>query len=108
MKLKKMMALHLRYLLLFERNAEKYYIEKIPSKVKIIKKCKKKINYFKNCIKPEKILPKKNWFKNFEKIWSPDEQNALKELQNFIKDRIINYSEGRNFPNIGHLNYLHL
>ena len=27
-------------------------------------------------------------------------QSALKELQNFIKERIANYSEGRNFPNI--------
>ena len=83
----------------FWRAAEKHYIEKIPSKEKIIKKCEKKINYFKNCIDSEKILPKKNWFKNFEKIWFPEEQKALKELQNFIKDRIANYSEGRNFPN---------
>ena len=30
----------------------------------------------------------------------PEEQRALKELQNFIKERIVNYSEGRNFPNI--------
>ena len=45
-------------------------------------------------------MPKNNWFKNFEKIWSPSEENALKELQNFIKNRIINYSDGRNFPNI--------
>ncbi len=81
------------------RAAEKYYTEKIPSKEKIIKKCKKKINYFKNCIEPEKILPKNKWFKNFEKIWSPEEQSALKELQNFIKEKISNYSEGRNFPN---------
>ena len=84
----------------FWRNAEKFYIEKIPPKEKIIKKCKKKINYLKNCIKPETILPKKNWFKNFEKIWSPDEDNALKELKNFTKDRVSNYSEGRNFPHI--------
>ncbi len=84
----------------FWRNAEKHYIEKIPSKEKIIKKCKKRISYFKNCIDSEKILPKKKWFKNFEKIWSPDEQSALKELQNFIKERIVNYSEGRNYPNI--------
>ena len=84
----------------FWRNAEKYYIEKIPSKEKKIKTCKKKINYFKNCIKPEKILPKKKWFENFEKIWSPNEESGLEQLQNFIKDKIINYSEGRNFPNI--------
>ena len=83
----------------FWRTAEKYYIEKIPSKEKTIKKCKKKINFFKYCIEPEKILPKKKWFKDFEKIWIPEEQSALKELQNFVKDRVINYSEGRNFPN---------
>ena len=84
----------------FWRNAEKHYIEKIPPKEQIIKKCKKRISYFKNCIESEKILPKKKWFKNFENIWSPDEQSALKELQNFIKERIINYSEGRNYPSI--------
>ena len=83
----------------FWRNAEKYYIEKIPSMEKKINKCKKKIDYFKNTIEPEKILPNKNWFKNFEKIWFPEEQSALKELQNFIKDKIENYSDGRNFPN---------
>ena len=84
----------------FWRNAERHFIEKIPSKDKIIKKCKKKINYFKNCIEPKKILPKKNWYKNFEKIWSPKEENALKELQNFIENKMKDYSEGRNFPNI--------
>ena len=67
--------------------------------MKVIKKCKKKIDYFKNCIEPEKILPKKNWFKNFEGIWFPDEEIALKELKKFIKEKIANYSEGRNFPN---------
>ena len=84
----------------FWRTAEKYYIEKIPSKERNIKKCKKKISYFKNRIEPEKILPEKNWFKNFEKIWFPEEQSALQELQNFIKERISDYSDGRNFPNI--------
>ena len=84
----------------FWRTAEKNYIEKIPPKEKTIKKCKKKINYFKNCIVSEKILPKKNWFKNFENIWYPDEHKALKELQKFIRERIANYSEGRNYPNI--------
>jgi len=83
----------------FWRTAEKHFIDKIPSKKKTIKKCKKKINYFKNCSKPEKILPKKNWFKDFEKIWSPEEETASKELKNFINDRLENYSEGRNLPN---------
>jgi len=84
----------------FWRTAERYFIEKIPSKKKKIKKCLRKKNYFKACINSEKILPNKNWFKKFEKIWLPDEENALKRLNNFIKNKIINYSEGRNYPNI--------
>jgi deoxyribodipyrimidine photo-lyase len=83
----------------FWRNAEKHYIEKIPSKEKIIKKCLRKKNYFQNCINADEILPKKKWFKNFEKIWLPDEESALKELKIFIKNRIVNYSDDRNFPN---------
>ena len=83
----------------FWRIAENHYVEKIPSKDKKIKKCLRKKNYFKNCINSEKILPNKKWFKNFEKIWSPDEESALKILNNFIKNKITNYSEGRNFPN---------
>ena len=83
----------------FWRNAEKYYIEKIPPKEKIIKKCLRKKNYFQDCINPGEILPKKNWFKNFEKIWLPNEESALRELKIFIKDRIVNYSDDRNFPN---------
>ncbi len=84
----------------FWRTAEKLFSEKIPSKKREIKKCINKTNYFNNCINAEKILPKKNWYKNFEKIWNPDEKYALKELKNFVKERITNYSEGRNFPNI--------
>ena len=53
----------------FWKNAEKYYSEKIPPKEKIVQKCLKKKNYFENCVDPQKILPKKSWFKNFENIW---------------------------------------
>ena len=84
----------------FWRNAEKYYIEKIPPKEKIIKKCLIKKNYFNNGINSKDILSKENWFKKFENIWSPKEESALKELRIFIKERIVNYSDGRNFPNI--------
>ena len=84
----------------FWRTAEKYYIEKIPSKEKKLKKCLKKISYFQNCISSGEILPKEKWFKNFEKNWIPSEEYALKELQNFIKNKVTNYSDNRNFPNI--------
>ena len=50
----------------FWRVAEKYYFEKIPQKVNVIQKCKNKIGFFKNSIDEKKILPNKNWFKNFE------------------------------------------
>jgi deoxyribodipyrimidine photo-lyase len=84
----------------FWRTAEKYYMEKIPTNEKMIKKCLKKKLFFYNLINPTEILPNKSWFKNFDKLWSPTEESALKELRNFIKNRIANYSDGRNFPNI--------
>jgi len=84
----------------FWRTAEKYYIEKIPTREKLIKKCLKSKNYFQNSINPEEILPNNNWFKNFENLWLPSEENALKELQKFIKNKITNYTVSRNFPNI--------
>ena len=54
----------------FWRTAEKYYIEKIPSKDKTIKKCKKKINYFLNCIEPKKYCLKKNGSRILKKFGS--------------------------------------
>ena len=84
----------------FWRYAEKYYFEKIPQKFKAVQKCKNKISFFKNSIDEKKILPKKNWFKKFEKIWIPSEESASKQLQDFIKTKLENYPDGRNFPNI--------
>ncbi len=84
----------------FWRHAERKYLEKIPPKEKKISKCKDKVSFFEETITINKILPKNNWFKKFEKFWSPGEENALKELKNFIKNKVENYSEGRNFPNI--------
>jgi len=84
----------------FWRNAENYYLEKILINEKKILKCVKKISYFKNEINEIDILPKKNWHRRFEKYWIPSEENALKELKNFLKTRVENYSEGRNFPSL--------
>ncbi len=82
------------------RNAEKIFMEKIPKNMKVVKKCTKKIFFFKKIINENEIIPSRNWFKKFENYWIPSEENALKELKIFIKDRIDNYSEARNFPNI--------
>ena len=84
----------------FWRNAEKFFLEKIPPKDKIISKCKKKVSLFKNQISIDEIFPKKKWYKKFEKHWRPSEEQALKELKKFIKDKIENYASARNFPNI--------
>jgi len=82
------------------RNAEKFYLEKIPPKEKKISKCKKITSFFENTINEKEIYPKKKWFEKFERYWEPSEEKALKELKNFIKERIENYSEARNFPNL--------
>ena len=84
----------------FWRNAEKHYLEKIPSQDKKIKKCKKESSYFKNLIKTDTIIPKKYWVKKFESDWSPNEDSALKELKDFIDNRMEDYANSRNFPNI--------
>ena len=84
----------------FWRTAEKIYLEKIPPKNKIISKCDKKVSFFKKTIKEVEIYPNKKWFKKFEEYWKPGENSALKELKNFINDRIENYSDSRNFPNL--------
>ena len=84
----------------FWRNAEKIYIEKIPPKDKKISKCIKKISFFRDTITEKEIDSKKKWYKKFEKYWVPGEENALNELKKFVKDKIENYSDSRNFPNI--------
>ena len=84
----------------FWRCSEKFYAEKIIAPDKKILKCNKKINYFKIISDEKEILPSKKWHVDFEKKWKPSEEYALKELRIFLKNRIENYSEERNFPNI--------
>ena len=82
----------------FWRHAERVYLEKIPTNYSDISKCSKKVSFFKNSISSVKIYPRKRWFKKFGEYWSPSEENALKQLKNFLKENIDNYSEARNFP----------
>tara|TARA_Y100001980_G_scaffold45702_2_gene26746 strand:- start:392 stop:1048 length:657 start_codon:yes stop_codon:yes gene_type:complete len=69
----------------FWRNAEQKYINSTPSKDHKIKKLKKSKNFFKNCIDPKNILPKKNWFKKFENYWEVSEQKSKKNVKRFIR-----------------------
>ncbi|MBI80746.1 MAG: deoxyribodipyrimidine photolyase [Gammaproteobacteria bacterium] len=84
----------------FWKNAEQRYLDKVPLKPTILKKTKKLELIFKNSINPKKILPKKNWYKKFEKYWSPTETEALKITKEFIKKKIERYGDTRDFPNI--------
>ena len=56
-------------------------MEKIPIKEKKISKCLKKISFFKKTINYKEIYPNKQWFKKFEKYWTPSEENASKEFK---------------------------
>ena len=53
------------------RNAEKFYLDKIPPKEKKISKCSKIKSFFDKTINEKEIFPNKNWFKKFEVIGSP-------------------------------------
>ncbi len=84
----------------FWKNAEKKYLEQVPSKASKIKKLEKKRILMKKTIDPKDILPKKNWYKKFENYWEPSENEAKKFLLKLIKDKIKNYGEFRDYPSI--------
>ncbi len=84
----------------FWRNAEQVYLNQPPSKNYIVKKKIKKISYFKKCIEPKDILPKKNWYKKFEKYWKVSENDSKKILKNLIENKIKDYGTSRDIPSI--------
>ncbi len=84
----------------FWRNAEQVYLNKPTSKNYIIKKKTKKISYFKKRIEPNDILPKKNWYKKFEKYWKVSENDSKKILKNLIENKIKDYGTSRDIPSI--------
>ena len=84
----------------FWRNAEQVYLNQPPSKNYIVKKKIKKISIFKKCIEPIEILPKKNWYKKFEKYWKVSENDSKKILKNLIENKIKDYGTSRDIPSI--------
>ena len=84
----------------FWRNAEQVYLNQPPSKNYIVKKKIKKITIFKKCIEPIDILPKKNWYKKFEKYWKVSENDSKKILKSLIENKIKNYGISRDIPSI--------
>ena len=45
-----------------------------------------------------KLLPITKWYRKIESEWKPGEDNAHKKLNEFLRNGIVNYKEGRNFP----------
>ena len=84
----------------FWRNAEQVFLNQPQSKKYIVKKKNKTCSFFKRCIKPEDILPKKNWYKKFEQYWEVSEINSKKILKNLIENKIKDYGTARDIPSI--------
>ena len=84
----------------FWRHAEQIYLDKVPPKENKIKKLNKKLSIFNSKNKPKDLLPKYDWYKKFEKYWNVSEKDSHNELQNFLKERILKYSNDRDFPSL--------
>jgi len=84
----------------FWRTAEKIYLELPPAKNYIIKKQPHIKSFFKKYISPNDILPKKDWYKKFDKYWVVSENNSKKILKNLIENKIKDYGTARDIPSI--------
>tara|TARA_B100001121_G_C18695399_1_gene624825 strand:+ start:3269 stop:4690 length:1422 start_codon:yes stop_codon:yes gene_type:complete len=84
----------------FWRVAEEIFLSSAPSKEYKIKKKKIVKSFFKNSIKPEDILPSKNWFKKFENYWEVSEDKSKKILKNLLDNKIKDYGTTRDIPSI--------
>ena len=85
----------------FWKTAEKIYLDKGFNKNQSIKVKDKKINFLSNTINIESILPKKKWYKKFDKYWKPTEEEALKIIRKFVKSNISSYGDLRDIPGTG-------
>ncbi len=84
----------------FWRVGEQVYLDSVPNKSLNVKKVKSKIKLFKNNNVPDQILPKKNWYKKFEKYWDPSEKQSEKYLNDFVENRMLKYGVDRDYPAI--------
>ena len=72
----------------------------MPTKISKIQKKDKKFTYFKKNISPTDILPKKKWYKKFEKYWEVSESISHKYLKNLINEKIKDYGTNRDIPSV--------
>ena len=82
----------------FWRHAEQIYLDRVPKKNLKLRKMKKKVDFIGSNIKPNDLLPKKNWYKKFENYWNVSEKESHTQLKEFIKNRIIKYGNDRDYP----------
>jgi deoxyribodipyrimidine photo-lyase len=84
----------------FWKTAEKFYLDKGFQRSEKIKPKNKKIKFLSQSIKLETILPEKKWSKKFEKLWTPSEDEAIKNIKKFIKNELSDYGKNRDIPGI--------
>ena len=84
----------------FWRIAEQAYINSVPTKKSKITKRKKAFTYFKNNSTIKDILPKKKWYKKFEKYWDISEKKSHDLLNDLIRKKINKYGTDRDIPSI--------
>ncbi|QDU34174.1 Deoxyribodipyrimidine photo-lyase [Poriferisphaera corsica] len=70
-------------------------IKPVPTSLKPITRWPKSLK-----INELHLLPEENWSDHWPKIWSPGELQAKKQLNIFIKNAILDYSEKRDFPSV--------
>ena len=82
----------------FWRTAEQVYLDKGFVKNFKVEKKIRITNFINNTQKIDDILPSKKWFLKFEKYWNPSEKEGLKNIKEFIKNKIHDYGEKRDVP----------
>jgi deoxyribodipyrimidine photo-lyase len=84
----------------FWKTAEKFYLDKGFQKNEKVKTKNKKIKFLNQETNLEIILPKKKWPEKFENLWKPSEDEAIKNIKQFIKYKLADYGENRDLPGI--------
>ena len=84
----------------FWRHAEQIYLDQINPGEKKLKKLSKKIKIFYSNLTPNDILPNKDWYKKFDKYWKVSEEESVIQLNKFLRDRILKYSNDRDYPSL--------
>ena len=59
-----------------------------------------------NTISNLNLIPKIKWYTEMEEIWEPGERGAQKKLDQFLKEGLLDYKEGRNFPSKKNVSFL--